>query len=56
MSKEMASAVKQNAHIERSVFARLMATDIGGIPLPFVACALLAVAFGSLLAMTAGGH
>jgi hypothetical protein len=56
MSKEMASAIKQDAHIERGIFERLMATDIAGIPVPFVACALLAVAFGSLLAMTAGGN
>jgi hypothetical protein len=56
MSKEMASAIKQDAHIERGVFERLIATDIAGIPLPLIACALLAVAFGSLVAMTAGGH
>ena len=56
MSKEMASAIKQDTHIERSVFDRLMATDIAGIPVPFVACAVLAVVFGCLLALTAGGH
>jgi len=56
MAKEMASAIKQDTHLERTTFERLLAADVGGVPLPLIACALLAVAFGCLVAMTAGGQ
>lgn len=34
---------------------RLFNRDIGGMPIALIACALSAVIFGGLIAMTAGG-
>jgi hypothetical protein len=39
-----------------AILAQIMARDVFGMPVAFIACALAAVVFGGLLAMTAGGH
>ena len=56
MPNETVSVIANPVDGAGSAIERLLMRDIAGMPAAFVACALAAVAFGGLIAMTAGGH
>lgn len=56
MPKETTVAIEEPAQMNINPIERMMMRDIGGIPVPLIACTVLAVVFGAVVAMTAGGH
>jgi ribose/xylose/arabinose/galactoside ABC-type transport system permease subunit len=56
MSQEPTATIEQPAQLNANTVERLMMRDIAGIPIPLIACALAAVLFGCVLAMSAGSH
>ena len=56
MPKETLELAAAQTHREAGFIERVMLSDIGGIPVALVVCAIAAVVFGGLVAVTAGSH
>ncbi len=56
MQNEMGAVAAEPAARVATGLERLLVRDIGGVPVVLIACGLLAVVFGGLVAMTAGGQ